>query len=436
MKQGMTVQNYFFYFLRGGFFLCFLTAFFLGCTGASDIEEEDPQRLRRTDNSESLGRCRESSDSDLSIVTADDISSKNAGRYELSGFCPASNNRVEVRVDRGEVEINCSGGQWKKFLDVTSIVQDREEVQVSVSSGSDSDCVSVRNNFLCPNDYIPVPRLSKDRDIDLDYDFCVMKYEARSETNRRSSYRDRSGGGSFLDRDNSRRQEDVREEYNEKAVSKSSGDPWVDISRAEAERRCSNNGSGYRLISNMEWQNIARNIELVSENWSLEHTEIEVGNYLNRGSFDLGGFGSSRSSGGGGGGSRWDDEKQTHILFNEEEIWDFSGGVWEMVSDSVSSLRADGMRSTDDRAVYELTGNNKKLFGPKRDYLSVGGGRTFGGDSFRNVGLGGVELSNIEDVVARGGASSRDAGVFAVNARIKSGGYSSAPIGFRCVYIP
>ena len=415
----------------------FLTA--CPSTQSNDEYESDSEslRLRRDDSGRSStpARCSESRNNNVTITEADDITSRNAGVYEISGRCSSSQGNVELDIGGGQKDVICSGNRWRTFSDVTSVVQGREEVQISARNGEDSACLVVKNFFQCPEGYAPVPRLTNDRDINLNYDFCVMIYEARSETNRRSSYRSRDS--SFRDRRETQRdQEEVRREYSEKAVSKSGDDPWVDIPRGEAERRCGNNGSGYELITNSEWQTIARNIELEPSNWSLGHADVEAGNYLNRGLLSLR---NSRDSGysRGGSSSRWEDSKRTHFLPNGEELWDISGGVWEMVADTVSTLESQGMKSTNQRYIYELTGSNKQLFGPKRDYSSVGRSRgSVYNQGSASVGLGGVRLSSFNDIVVRGGAGENDGGVFAVDASVRSEGYNIGGIGFRCIYHP
>ena len=429
--------------LKNYVFMFIISFVFLACSNnensGNDDYENESSRLRRDESSRSTpARCSESKNDNVTITEADDITSRNAGVYEISGRCSSNQGKVELNIEGGQQDVICSGNRWKTFVDVTSVVQGKEEVQISARNGEDSACSVVKNFFQCPEGYAPVPRLTKDSDINVNYDFCVMIYEARSETSRRSSYRSRESS-SFQDRrDTQRNQEEVRREYNEKAVSKSGDDPWVDIPRGEAERRCSNNGSGYELMTNNEWQIIARNIELEPSNWSLGHRDVEAGNYLNRGLLSLG---SRRDSGysGGGSSSRWEDSKRTHALPNGEELWDISGGVWEMVADTVSTLKSQGMQSTNQRYIYELTGNNKKLFGPKRDYSSVGRSRgSVYNQGQASVGLGGVRLSRFNDIVVRGGAGENDGGVFAVDASVRSEGYNigGGGIGFRCIYHP
>ncbi len=429
-------RNYFFSFFKRYFFFLFIPIFLLSCFGENSDDSSnnanDSRRLQRDEES-SIRKtaCRNGGSDQFSIEEADDISSKNAGRYEISGKCSSSDGKnIELRIGRGTENVFCSGNRWKTYLDVTSVVQDKNDVQISAHSGSNEACVSVKNTFLCPNDYVPVSRLKNNSDVDVDYDFCVMKYEARGEINRRSTTSTRTSRYNASERDS----DDAIRERNEKAISKSNDDPLTGVSLNEAKLKCGNNGPGYRLITNGEWQTIARNIEFEATNWYLGRISIEIGNYLNRGMVSLG---RGRSYSSGSSSSNWEEGKRSHRLLNEEEVWDISGGVWEMVSDSVSSLRSRGIEETNEEDIYELTGNNQELFGPERDYSSVGGEGTGRRSGQATLGLGKAYLSDLEDVIVRGGTSSTDAGIFAVNANIENGKESSIRnIGFRCVYHP
>ncbi|MBV2168164.1 MAG: hypothetical protein KUL82_05595, partial [Bdellovibrio sp.] len=91
----------------------------------------------------------------------------------------------------------------------------------------------------CPPNYIRVPQLTGYAA----QDFCVAKYEMKNV------------GGV--------------------ATSAAAGLPWVDISRGDtaataggAWKVCKDLGAQYDLISNAQWQAIARNIEAVPSNWS------------------------------------------------------------------------------------------------------------------------------------------------------------------------
>ena len=413
----------------------FLLFFLISCannSGYEPDEENDNQSTDRdrfsSDRSSSV-RCRDSDNSsEISISKADNINSINAGDYRISGKCERSSERIEISVENKTLEKTCSGGRWGVNLDLTGIVQGRDDVSISVSSSGESACVSVSNQFNCPEGYIPVPREPGYTE----RDFCVMEYEASSEyrrDDRRSS--SRYGNDRYSnDRYSNFRDDEDDEYYFDKAISRSNNDPWTEISYREAKEKCENNGIGYSLITNDDWQTIARHIESEPENWSMGRLIVRVDNILNVGVPLIGAYGSSRR--GGGSSSRWELEKRTHILPNGMEIWDFSGGVWELVLDSASAL---GVKSESNKAISELSGANKRLFGPKQNYGSL---------SDRNIretpgGLGQAHLSTVKDYVVRGGgASTRDLGIFSVRANIdnKRSGPAFRNIGFRCIFRP
>lgn len=413
------------------FLLFFYLMVFTSCLDQDNFANNDRRVDQLNTTRSSSVRCSGSSNSsELSISKADNITSSNAGEYRMSGHCERSNDRIDISIENKGLEISCSGGRWNVNLDLTSVVQRRDVVNISVSGSGGSACASVDNRFNCPEGYIPVPRA-------IGYterDFCVMEYEASSEYRRNDRYGgSRYGSSSRYDDGygNSRNYNNEDDYYYDKAVSQSSNDPWTGISHVEAKEKCENNGVGYYLINNDDWQTIARHIESEHENWSLGRTVVRADNILNVGISLSGAYGSSRR---GGSSSRWEIDKRSHILPNGEEIWDFSGGVWEFVLDAASSL---GVRKESNKPVSELSGENKRLFGPKSNYNSL---------SDRNVntreapgGLGDAKLSTVKDYVARGGGTSeRDMGVFSVRTDIddRRSGASLRNIGFRCVFRP
>ena len=171
----------------------------------------------------------------------------------------------------------------------------------------------------CPSGYIGVPAL-------LPYTvryFCVAKYEMKND-----------GYGT--------------------AVSTALGTPWISIDRPTARAACQALGRGFDMISNNQWQTIARNIAGVASNWS---TGTVTSGELNRGHSDnapasalvavtddndpCNGTGQTCSS------STWDSQRRTHTLSNGNVIWDFAGNVFEWVTDNnTASNGADGYMST------------------------------------------------------------------------------------------
>ena len=414
-------------------YIGFIIFVFASCTKQNDSSTDDALRIRaqqlseRSETSSSRSSCNSSRDGETTITTrsSQSINSSNAGDYRVSGKCDSRNREVTVSVGGQSLDTYCSGGKWNANIDVTSVIQGKDEVQISVRSGSEEACVDVDNQFQCPEQYVPVPRL----DDFTDRDFCVMKYEARREFENRG----RSSSS------NSRYSNNRDNNYGyEKALASSSGDPWTEISHSKAKEKCENNGFGYRLIRNEEWQTIARHIEDEGSNWSSGKSTASSNNFLNYGILvrgrNLDGYRSSSQGRGSDNyaNSDWYPEKRNHRLPNGEEVWDMSGGVWEYVEESTSRLN---VKSGDEEPIFELSGDNKELFGPAGSYSEPSYNT-----ELRNttLGLGYAFLSNIEDAVIRGGGSSvEELGIFSVDASINNeDGLSFSPTGFRCVYDP
>ena len=100
----------------------------------------------------------------------------------------------------------------------------------------------------CPTNYVRVPTLRGYTD----KDFCVSKYEMK--------------------------------EVGGRLVSQPNGNNFSGGTRNTILNRCAELGPEYDLITNDQWQTLARNIELVSENWSSGTVgvgEINRGHYTN-----------------------------------------------------------------------------------------------------------------------------------------------------------
>jgi formylglycine-generating enzyme required for sulfatase activity len=183
--------------------------------------------------------------------------------------------------------------------------------------GEISECSSAVNYVrnACPDGYLLVPYNSA---VGTTKDFCVMQFEARDD-----------GSG-------------VPTSVESEAESKT---PWVSISHTDADTECGSLGGNYHLITNPEWMTIARNIEVQPSNWSSGSVGtgcLFTGNSgettcgYNKGSIDFDDL-SLRSS------------RAKLKLSNGNEIWDFSGNVFEWVDWTVA--HADKMYDATDGAV-------------------------------------------------------------------------------------
>ena len=391
----------------------------ISCVDSGPITTKTNQAQQLRERAESRPAPRRSCDSDkgeyASISRAENISSNNAGEYRLSGRCNSESREITVSIANNSLDVACSGGRFGVNLDLTSIIQGEDRVDISVEDGSDIACVTVSNNFNCPDEYVAIPRL----DGFTKRDFCVMKYEASRE------FSSSSRGFSRSNDDNSN--------ADEKAISKSGDGPWTEISQIQAQNKCRNNGLGYRLIRNDEWQTIARHVEDEGQNWSSGKSSSVANNFLNYGinySRSSNSYRSSRNSREDYANKDWEPNKRSHILPNGEEIWDMSGGVWEYIEETASSL---GARDEDDEPIFDVD-KNKDIFGPSNHYSEP----SYDSD-VRNstLGLGYAHLSSVEVVVVRGGGTSEyDLGIFSVDASLENDGFAPYPTGFRCVYEP
>jgi len=249
----------------------------------------------------------------------------------------------------------------------------------------------------CPPNYMLVPALANYTT----RDFCVMKYEAKND-----------GYGT--------------------AVSTAVGVPWVNIDRPTARSKCQALGSGYDMISNDQWQTIARNIAGVASNWS---TGTVTSGQLNRGHTDsapnnalaavtddndpCNGTGQVCSA------STWIDQRRTHTLSNGNVIWDLSGNVWEWVTnDNNVSNGASGYTSTMSSGDIRQTRFGAAAFCATpavSPYCGMGYAAT-------NTSAGSVRRSG-------GWTDGVYGGVFVVD--MNAGPTAANPLlGFRCVFVP
>ena len=358
----------------------------------------------------------------VSIEKIQDISSSNASNFKIQGSCSEEGREIIVRV--GTVspspEPLCSGGSWTAILDVTSLNKQSGSLQVTAdhsrSDGKKAPTLTkgITNHFICPIHFVGIPSLSGYTT----ESFCMAKYEMKQKGDR--------------------------------AISHPEGSPYVNISQNGSILKCKD--SGYELVTNDEWQSMARNAEGVPSNWGGGAIGSKGG--LNQGhtltvhvpprplaahSDDNKACWGTRAS---CNRKVWNNQKRTHTLSNGEVIWDVSGNVFEWVKDRNSV----SVRYGDDSPMSQVTLKShptkgrlsggttttertaKDQFGPHGDYTGL--------SSFPFGGLGYGLLNYNKGVILRGGGLSTgptEAGLF--HASLNEG-TAEERVGFRCVYHP
>lgn len=261
-------------------------------------------------------------------------------------------------------------------------------------------------DFVCPENWTKVPANSL---FGINNDFCVMTYEAKNDV---------AGN----------------------AISSPDGAPWVSISANDAKTKCTSLGTNYDLISNPEWMTIAHNVENIASNW----TSGSVGS----GCLMRGNVGGDHACTGGNSGynsvnnpdfgsARSDNGTATLTLSNGEEIWDFSGNVWEYTDWIPGGSLDFGPTACPDNSWEELpsigncSGDLAFIdFYPSNPtgVLESSYNSAYGLGHFRG-GSGGVAI--------RGGRwdFSISGGIYALNL-LNNATSINTGIGFRCVWRP
>jgi hypothetical protein len=204
-------------------------------------------------------------------------------------------------------------------------------------------------------------------------------------------------------------------------------------------------GAGYDLISNAQWQAVAREIELAQTagvylNWSNGSTS--GANALNRGHSDNGpsnGLAASLDSDpcfGTGQASCANNahpdftQKRTHTLSSGEVVWDVAGNVVDWVKQDIAlGPPYEGVDDYTSQQPWTSGLNHPEMWGPFGNYSAKNSGE-YGG-----LGYGVLEWS--DGAVYRGGAFNGGtfSGVFSAYLAT-SPLFSHSVIGFRCVVVP
>lgn len=366
------------------------------------------------------------------------INSSNASNFPIQGECSEEGQKVIVNISIRDFSLStqsdCSSGKWETALDVTRLNKTSDLITITVSHSSTDGrnapptSASVTNEFLCPENFLGVPAL-KEYTTNA---FCVAKYEMKDD-----------GSGN--------------------TVSQASGIPYsTGIDTSNRATKCQAMGdqtsgdSKYDLISNNEWQALARNIELVPSNWE---GGIVGSGKINRGRsvpiFNqppgyLGNLAPASEddneaclhTGATCNDGSWNFHKRTHTLSNGEIIWDLAGNVMEVIDryepPRPSSTEYDLAPSSQ---ISQITGVTKDLFGPSGNYTSLSQS-PYGGLGYMHLQGDGLSNKDVKQLV-RGGHWAiigvepyTEGGIFSVFLRSSPLSRTAKGFGFRCVYHP
>lgn len=189
---------------------------------------------------------------------------------------------------------------------------------------------TIKQPSFCPEGYIPVPGNHLYGTMNEKGGFCVMKWEAKTDANStvQTACRENVTRFSWSHGKTGAGYDCNVSSYN--IVSTEENYPIVNIAQSDAstfdsKEACAS--AGGHLITNEEWMTIARNIELVPDNWS----GGSIGNgYLPRGNSDNVLVGGTYVYDGTNPGTGIN--KRTLKLTNGQEVWDLAGNLFNWTS--------------------------------------------------------------------------------------------------------
>lgn len=220
--------------------------------------------------------------------------------------------------------------------------------------------------------------------------------------------------------------------------------PWTGISRDESIVACRQLGLGYDLISNAQWQTLARNIEGVAVNWgggtignsqglSRGHSDNTPPTALAAGIDTDPCFGTGQTCSA----TNWNSQSRAFKLNNGSLIWDVAGNVWEwLVDNNTTKLGVDAYigavtssNHTETAIIGGIIGTALYHFGAAGNYT------TLTTTPFAGLGYGWFNYNT--GTVRRGGSWSGGdkAGLYSVSLSGTPMSTGSS-MGFRCVWVP
>ena len=285
-------------------------------------------------------------------------------------------------------------------------------VRATDEAGNRSQPTTSAGFITCPDDYVFVPG----DDALGATPFCLARYEMRAEG--------LDGYAGF--------------DAGVLPESRPDGAPWSTVTTGEARVLCDSLGFSYQLVTNRQWQAVARSIERTASNWS----GGSVGSGLvNRGHCDRdpevalgsdgdGCVGTNNPSCEDPGHADWH-QKRTHTLHNGELLWDLAGNLQERVDGSAGAPA--GLWMDFDSSAFTVDPgweDYREAFAPAGDYTYVHGmGRVYGGGG--NLTRGGSYAPS--NPGSGGSKGHEDVGVFTTH---HNSWNNTGSDGFRCVFVP
>ena len=289
-------------------------------------EPESNPPEAETPNSPSPPRTENSVSVSINTDTLMNIHSASALNFQVEGSCSEEGQNIVVSI--GEItpptQPTCSlNGTWLTEVNVTSLISSTTTSIIVTADHSTTgglkapQASTIITSRICPDNFVMVPPLKNYTD----ESFCMAKYEMKN-----------SGSDT--------------------AISQADGTPYINISRDESINKCQAMGSGYDLITNDEWQTIARNIELVKSNWKNQRigkSTLNTGHHSSdavttatpmaaNSNDNQACFGTPKDCDS----STWNIYKRTHNLSNGEVVWDMSGNVSEWIKEDNSVNYSQG----------------------------------------------------------------------------------------------
>jgi hypothetical protein len=186
-------------------------------------------------------------------------------------------------------------------------------------------------------------------------------------------------------------------------------------------------GYSFGLITNGEWQTVARNIEATNSNWSggsvgqgsipMGHSDFSPNHALPATDSSTGYTDTLNNAANG-----WK-QRRTHWLSNGEIVWDLSGNVWEWVYEDKETLGIDHS-NFERQEMPTLKSRNRLLFGPVNSFGKA-----------QNMGL---LWPGPNEAVGRGSSWGFDtsSGIFGASVGNNFPNSENISTGFRCVARP